>query len=397
MPLEYEQTGSWSTRIMRRYRAARGDGLPFYPFGALPLAGLVLLTLFSWIGLARSSVEDVARSTAVRALAEAGEAWALPKASGQWIILEGVPPTPEAGRRAIEAVRQAKAPTWLGPARPITWVRGNFGSSTAPPPASSALIDTTAPAGTEPPASFGFVFRLRGGEVLLDGRVDSEAARERIGARALRLVDPPRIARVRNNIEVANIAVPASAENIANRGLDLLASCLNGSASFENNQFSLSCEVREADRARLEAAAWAALPFGRVGAVELMATETIASCEAELERLLAATQIMFPPGSDALTIGSDALLDLTARAAIDCPGQLRVEGHTDNTGSLEFNDELSERRAEAVRAALIQRGVPPDRVIAVGFGSRRPAADNLTADGRARNRRIEIRIVRPGE
>ena len=83
----------------------------------------------------------------------------------------------------------------------------------------------------------------------------------------------------------------------------------------------------------------------------------------------------------------------SARAAADCPGTLRVEGHTDNTGSAGINESLSRRRAEAVRAALIQRGVAPGRIIAAGYGSAQPLGDNATEDGRAMNRRIEIRIV----
>ncbi|OYW85827.1 MAG: hypothetical protein B7Z22_07850, partial [Hyphomonas sp. 32-62-5] len=70
---------------------------------------------------------------------------------------------------------------------------------------------------------------------------------------------------------------------------------------------------------------------------------------------------------------------------------------TDDTGNPAFNDELSLRRAEAVRAAMIQRGVPPERLLAAGYGQSQPVGDNATEDGRARNRRIEIRIVRPDE
>jgi outer membrane protein OmpA-like peptidoglycan-associated protein len=91
------------------------------------------------------------------------------------------------------------------------------------------------------------------------------------------------------------------------------------------------------------------------------------------------------------------VLDLTARAAADCPGTLRVEGHTDITGGDGINESLSRRRAEAVRAALIQRGVAPSRIIAAGYGSAQPLGDNATEDGRAMNRRIEIRILRADE
>ncbi|HEV7691542.1 MAG TPA: OmpA family protein, partial [Hyphomonadaceae bacterium] len=61
----------------------------------------------------------------------------------------------------------------------------------------------------------------------------------------------------------------------------------------------------------------------------------------------------------------------------------------------EFNKTLSQRRAEEVREALISRGVAAERVIAEGFGPDKPLADNTSDEGRARNRRIEIKIIPP--
>jgi outer membrane protein OmpA-like peptidoglycan-associated protein len=73
------------------------------------------------------------------------------------------------------------------------------------------------------------------------------------------------------------------------------------------------------------------------------------------------------------------------------PGlRFMVEGHTDNTGSVETNNELSLRRAIAVRDYLIGQGVRASSIDVAGLGPSRPVADNVTADGRARNRRVEI-------
>ncbi|MCK7592190.1 OmpA family protein [Pseudomarimonas salicorniae] len=71
-----------------------------------------------------------------------------------------------------------------------------------------------------------------------------------------------------------------------------------------------------------------------------------------------------------------------------------IEGHTDNRGSANLNQALSQRRAEAVRDALIEEGVDPGRLTAVGRGKDQPVADNDTAEGRSRNRRVEIVINR---
>jgi outer membrane protein OmpA-like peptidoglycan-associated protein len=73
------------------------------------------------------------------------------------------------------------------------------------------------------------------------------------------------------------------------------------------------------------------------------------------------------------------------------PGlKLEVEGHTDSTGSDEFNQALSEQRANTVRGYLIQQGLSADAVTARGFGKTAPVADNSTAAGRQKNRRVEL-------
>ncbi len=72
---------------------------------------------------------------------------------------------------------------------------------------------------------------------------------------------------------------------------------------------------------------------------------------------------------------------------------LRVEGHTDSTGSADYNQGLSERRAASVRDFLAQQGIEWQRMMSVGYGLTRPVADNSTRDGRAKNRRVEIVIA----
>ena len=73
---------------------------------------------------------------------------------------------------------------------------------------------------------------------------------------------------------------------------------------------------------------------------------------------------------------------------------ISIEGHTDNTGSASYNQALSQRRANAVADILVNNGVPPARLYAVGRGENEPVASNLSATGRAQNRRVEI-VIRP--
>ncbi len=74
---------------------------------------------------------------------------------------------------------------------------------------------------------------------------------------------------------------------------------------------------------------------------------------------------------------------------------IRVEGHTDNRGSASFNKKLSLRRAQAVADALVQAGIPAERIQTVGYGEEKPVASNETPMGRSANRRVEIVVIKP--
>ncbi|MFO7654469.1 MAG: OmpA family protein [Candidatus Krumholzibacteriia bacterium] len=105
----------------------------------------------------------------------------------------------------------------------------------------------------------------------------------------------------------------------------------------------------------------------------------------------------FGVGSAMLAPGQEALLDQLAAAVRRFPeATIRLEGHTDDTGAREANLRLSRRRAEMVAGELARRlGVPPDTVETVGMGPDHPIATNATAEGRARNRRIDLIITPP--
>lgn len=113
-------------------------------------------------------------------------------------------------------------------------------------------------------------------------------------------------------------------------------------------------------------------------------------CERSLTSLLAGEEIEFGSASAAISARSAPLLDRLAKEARACPGNIRIEGHSDSVGRTAFNQGLSDARAAAVRAALIDRGVPAEQLQSRGYGARRPVADNHTAAGRAKNRRIEF-------
>jgi len=77
--------------------------------------------------------------------------------------------------------------------------------------------------------------------------------------------------------------------------------------------------------------------------------------------------------------------------------KILIEGHTDNSGTSEYNLQLSQLRAQSVESYLLASGVSPDRIRAIGYGETRPEAPNDSATGRQQNRRVEIVILDAGE
>ena len=110
-------------------------------------------------------------------------------------------------------------------------------------------------------------------------------------------------------------------------------------------------------------------------------------------------KIYFDFGKATIQARSNELLDEIAATISSHPElkRIRVEGHTDSVGDELKNLRLSQARAEAVVSALIARGVPQDRLLAVGFGEQQPIADNETEDGRQQNRRVEFIIIERGQ
>ncbi|HEX5049236.1 MAG TPA: OmpA family protein [Gammaproteobacteria bacterium] len=115
----------------------------------------------------------------------------------------------------------------------------------------------------------------------------------------------------------------------------------------------------------------------------------------ETERGLVLTlgDVLFDTAQNALKPGAARTIQQLAMFMQDHPDRkVLVEGHTDARGSDEYNVQLSERRADSVRDALVGRGVPQDRIRTVGLGESYPVAGNDTAAGMQANRRVEIVI-----
>lgn len=112
------------------------------------------------------------------------------------------------------------------------------------------------------------------------------------------------------------------------------------------------------------------------------------------EQLYILDRLYFAPGSVELSDASQAQIEATAAILQAFPAlRIQLRGHTDSSGDEDSNLELSEQRVHAVMVALIKQGVLPVRITIQGMGSVEPVADNDTAQGRERNRRIDLSII----
>jgi outer membrane protein OmpA-like peptidoglycan-associated protein len=103
------------------------------------------------------------------------------------------------------------------------------------------------------------------------------------------------------------------------------------------------------------------------------------------------SDVLFDTGSATLKPGAREKLAKISGIVLAHPGlTLQIEGHTDSVGSDDFNQQLSERRADSVRDFLASQGVQPSSMTAKGFGKMQPVASNDNAEGRQRNRRVEL-------
>lgn len=171
---------------------------------------------------------------------------------------------------------------------------------------------------------------------------------------------------------------------------------LNG----ERKDALLDARTQDAQRAELKAEALGAVASHYQTQAELQA-QTIKNLNADLQDLqaketargitLTLGDVLFASGKAELKPGAERKLGPLVKFLREHPEEnVVIEGHTDNVGTDSFNLDLSQRRAEAVKAAMVLEQVPADRVIARGLGKEFPVTSNTSDAGRLQNRRVEI-------
>ena len=128
------------------------------------------------------------------------------------------------------------------------------------------------------------------------------------------------------------------------------------------------------------------------GVIENKGCPQLAKKEVETLKY-AFSNLEFETGKDVIKSKSFASLNGLAKLLIEKANYgLKIEGHTDNTGNADKNQILSEKRAAAVKAYLVKRGVDDNKLSTAGFGQTKPIADNKTNVGRQKNRRVEMNV-----
>lgn len=117
------------------------------------------------------------------------------------------------------------------------------------------------------------------------------------------------------------------------------------------------------------------------------------TCQKQVDDYLKDRRVTFKSGRAELSPASLPVLAMIAGIARGCGASFEVASHTDDRGDSSVNLKLSQRRAEVAVRYLVQSGVPPRQLEAVGYGAAQPVADNRTAAGREANRRLEFRIL----
>ncbi|OYO32369.1 OmpA family protein [Janthinobacterium sp. PC23-8] len=228
------------------------------------------------------------------------------------------------------------------------------------------------------------------GQILVTGTVADEASKAAVLARLRELYGFDRVV---DQVAVGAVAVPANwnahVQKLLTPNLKLIT---RGQLTIDGSSVSVRGEVaNEAQRQQIASEIATSLnPTYTVNNGLRVAASEQGVLDAALDKRI----IEFDSGQASITSNGLAILNEMAAAMQKLKGRkVEVIGHTDNTGLRASNVSLSQARADAVRGYLASKGIAPDTVLTSGQGPDRPVASNATADGRARNRRIEFRIA----
>ena len=351
----------------------------WWPWGWIPLVGLLCLFVFIFVYFAEAGVESIVQRNVRQRLTDASYGWATVEANGQEVLITGSAST-AVSRETVQALAQTTScPTWLGRMMCPTRVRVDI-RHVSPPPAKSKPSPN-------PTRQHDFSFEKSSGVVALTGEVPSEDDRRRLVERAQAIFKT-----VEDRLRVTGARWTMDDDKACRTAIELLAHVVAGRVDWENRMFGASGVVVEGAEAEVDRLL-KTFENGHLGEITLLHEREANACDDAFAARLQ-TQIQFATNSAQIQPASRQLLRSLADIALRCPVTLQIEGHTDSTGSRDWNQQLSRQRAESVKRTLQDMKVDDDKLVATGFGHNRPIGDNRTPQGRAKNRRIEIKVRR---
>lgn len=229
--------------------------------------------------------------------------------------------------------------------------------------------------------------------VIASGVVPDQATRAAILGKLREVYGADRVV---DQLQVGAVVAPPSWAGYVQKMVSpQLKQVSRGRLSVRGNDVELQGEVpNEALRQQVASEVAVALNPTYTVKNQLRVTRVSTNDQGLLDRTLANRIVEFQPGSAVLTPQGQAILDEMVLALNKLPGRrVEVVGHTDAQGARSNNLALSLARAEAVKAYLASKGVEAQRMVSSGAGPDQPVAGNDTAEGRARNRRIEFRLA----
>ena len=247
-----------------------------------------------------------------------------------------------------------------------------------------------APAGAPASATAPVQGAAANAPIVVAGTVADEASKAALLARLRAVYGAERVI---DQLAVGTVATPANWNDYVQRLIGPnLKMISRGQLKIDGNNVSLRGDVaNEAQRQQIAGDIAGTLnPTYTVNnGLRVAATQ-----QGELDAVLANRIIEFESGKAALAPSGMEILDQMSQALKKLGGvKVEVIGHTDNAGSRAGNLSLSQARAEAVKTYVASRGVNHELIAVSGEGPDRPVADNRTIEGRARNRRIEFKVV----
>ena len=204
-------------------------------------------------------------------------------------------------------------------------------------------------------------------------------------------------------------------EHIAERRLDIVELKVNAAksqkvidkAEVNRKDILLSAREQEVRDAKLQAQSYRQRALSAESKAQSMQAkaeklaeenEGLSTRITDKGLILSMNSILFEVNSEKLLDGSQRTLQRISEFLVEnADNNITISGHTDSTGTEEYNRELSKKRAESVKTALTSRGVKLDRIETEGLGEAYPIANNETKVGRQQNRRVEITIQNDGD